>query len=93
VGVRINDVNSEYFEAGRGVRQGDRISPVLFNFVDDVFTRMLIKAADRQLISGLFRSFCPTGIMSMQYADDTLLFLDKSLDNAINLKWLLMSGK
>jgi hypothetical protein len=89
VGVRINDVNSDYFIASRGVRQGDPISPVLFNFVADVFTRMLIKAADRQLISGMFRSFCPTGIVSMQYADDTLLFLNKSLDNARNLKWLL----
>jgi hypothetical protein len=78
MGVRINDVNSDYFEAGRGVRQGDPISPVLFNFVADVFTRMLIKTADRQLISGMFRSFSPTGIVSMQYADDTLLFLDKS---------------
>jgi hypothetical protein len=47
IGVRINDVNSDYFEARRGVRQGDPISPVLFNFVADVFTRMLLKAADR----------------------------------------------
>jgi hypothetical protein len=86
MGVRINDDNSKYFEAGRGVRQGGPISPVLFNFVDDVFTRMLIKAA--QLIYGMFRSFCPIGIVSMQYADDTLLF-HKSLDNARNLKWLL----
>jgi hypothetical protein len=89
VGVRINDVNSHYFEAGRGVRQGDPISHVLFHFVADVFTRMLLKAADRQLISGMFRSFCPSGIISMQYANDTLLFLKKNLDNARNLKWLL----
>ena len=28
VGVRINDVNSEFFLTGRGVRQGDPISPL-----------------------------------------------------------------
>jgi hypothetical protein len=44
VGVRINDRNSDYFESSRGVRQGDPVSPILFNFVADVFTRMLIKA-------------------------------------------------
>jgi hypothetical protein len=74
VGVRINDVNSDYFEVGRGVRQGDPISPIMFNCVVDVFTRMFIKAASRHLIYGMFRSFCPSGKISMQYDDDTLLF-------------------
>jgi hypothetical protein len=66
VGVRINDVNSDFFETSRGVRQGDPVSPILFYFLADVFTRMLIKAASNNLISGLFRSFCPFGIISMQ---------------------------
>jgi hypothetical protein len=38
VGVRINDCNSS------GVRQGDHISPILFNFMADVFTKILSKA-------------------------------------------------
>jgi hypothetical protein len=89
VGVRINDVNSDFFETSRGVRQGDPVSPILFNFVADVFTRMLIKAANNNLIFGMFRSFCPSGIISMQYADDTLLFLESKMENIQNLKWLL----
>jgi hypothetical protein len=89
VGVRINDVNSDFFETSRGVRQGDPVSPILFNFVANVFTRMLIKAANNKLISGMFRSFCPSGIISMQYADDTLLFLESKMENVQNLKWLL----
>jgi hypothetical protein len=50
---------------------------------------MLIKAAGQGHIKGLLRSFCPAGMIIMQYVDDTLLFLDKDLDYARNLKWLL----
>jgi hypothetical protein len=80
MGVRINDENSEFFLTSKGVRQGDPISPNLFNFMADVFTRMLIKAANHGHISGLMQSMTHTGVISLQYADDT---------PAINLKWLL----
>ena len=88
-GIRINDVNSGFFIAGRGVRQGDPISPLLFNFTADVFTKMLIKAANGGLITGLLHGFNRTGVVSMQYADDTLLFLQNDRSRALNLKWLL----
>ena len=74
VGVRINDCESYFFLTGKGLRQGDPLSPLLFNFVGDVFTRMLAKAARGGLISGLLCDFCPGGVFSLQYADDTLLF-------------------
>jgi hypothetical protein len=45
--VRINDRNGPYFKSGKGLRQGDPISALLFNLVVDVFTRMLMKAVDR----------------------------------------------
>ena len=47
VRVRINDINSKYFIAGKGARQGDLVSPLLFNLVLIFFTRILIKAAKK----------------------------------------------
>jgi hypothetical protein len=56
VGVRINDCNSHFFLTSRGVRQGDPISPILFNFMADVFTKILYKAASGgQIAQGLGR--------------------------------------
>lgn len=89
VGIRLNDSESEYFLTGKGLRQGDPLSPILFNLVADVFTRMLSKAAHRSLISGLLPDFCPGGIFSLQYADDTLIFLKNDTIVAQNLKWIL----
>jgi hypothetical protein len=57
--------------------------------VADVFTKMLIKAAMHNQITGLMHGMIPTGIVSMQYADNTLLFLKNNLDNVVNLKWIL----
>ena len=51
--VRINDQNSTYFKPGKGLRQGDPLSPLLFNLVADIFTRMLVKDARNNLIVGL----------------------------------------
>ena len=74
VGLRINNNNSDFFIAGKGVRQGDPYSPLLFNLVEDVFTRILVKASRNNILEGLFRSSNPTGIISMQYMLMTLYF-------------------
>jgi hypothetical protein len=50
---------------------------------------MLIKVATKNHITGLMHNMINTGIVSMQYADDTLLFLKNDVSSAINLKWLL----
>lgn len=45
VGININGVDSNFFKTWKGLRQGDPISPLLFNLVGDVLTKMLEKAS------------------------------------------------
>ena len=87
--VRINDINNAYFVAGKGLKQGDPLSPILFDLVGDVFSKMLFKASQNQLIKGLLSDVIPGGVISLQYADDTILFLESDEDMAKKLKWLL----
>ena len=87
--VRLNDENSSYFSPGKGLRQGDPLSPLLFNLVIDIFTRMLLKAANSDIIQGLLPNVFQGGIISLQYADDTLLFLKHNYQQVVNFKWLL----
>ena len=63
--VRLNDENSNYFQVGKGLRQGDHLSPLLFNLVVDVFTKMLIKAANLGLIEGLLTEAFEGGVVSL----------------------------
>jgi hypothetical protein len=89
VGVKVNDVDRDFFLTGKGLRQGDPFAPLLFNFVVDVFSKMVNKGASCGMITGLCPHLVPGGVISLQYADDTLLFLQNDERNAINLKWTL----
>jgi mannosylglycoprotein endo-beta-mannosidase len=89
VDVKINGVEGNFFTTGRGLHQGDPLSPLLFNFVVDIFTRMLSKVASHNLVRGLCREHVPGGVLSLQYADDTILFMENNLEMARNLKWVL----
>jgi retron-type reverse transcriptase len=65
--VRINDINNNYFVAGKGLKQGDPLSPILYNLVADVFSKILFKAASRNFIQGLLSNVIPGGVISLQY--------------------------
>jgi hypothetical protein len=88
VGVSLNENDSSFFKTEKGPRQGDPLSPILYNLVGDVITRMLVKAASNNLIQGLSPS---TGseVISLQYADDTILFSDTNYTHLRNLKSVL----
>jgi hypothetical protein len=90
ISIRVNDESNSYFKPGKAIRQGDPLSPLIFNLVVDVFTRILIKAAAKNYITGFLDSLYPEGIINLQYTDDTLLFLKHGFLKACHLKWLMI---
>jgi hypothetical protein len=90
VSVLANGEENHTFKTGKGLRQGDPLSPLLFNLVVDVLTNMLDRAAKRNLVGGLLEQFRPRGVLTLQYADDTLLFSSCDMLAVKNLKCLLM---
>jgi hypothetical protein len=50
VGVTINNEEGDFFQTGKGLRQGNPLPPLLFNLVIDVLSRMLQKAANVGLL-------------------------------------------
>ena len=71
------------------MRQGDPLSPILFNFVADCLSRMFRKAQRNNLICGLADNLIEKGVVALQYADDTIVCLKDDLEVARNMKLLL----
>jgi hypothetical protein len=88
--VLANGEESSTFKTGKGLRQGDPLSPLLFNIVIDALTKMLNKASRAGLVKGILSNFRTWGILALQYADDTLLFSSCDPEYIRNLKGILM---
>jgi hypothetical protein len=72
------------------VRQGDPLSPLLFNFVYEAVSTMLSRANTTGHIKGVVPHLMPGGITHLQYADDTLILIQYDEQQLINLKFLLL---
>ena len=89
VGIKVNDQMGSYFQTKKGLRQGDPLSPILFNIVVDMLAIILSRAKEEGQIKGVVTHLVENGLSILQYADDTVLFFDHDIEQAKNLKLLL----
>uniref|UniRef100_A0A8I7B9N1 Reverse transcriptase domain-containing protein n=1 Tax=Hordeum vulgare subsp. vulgare TaxID=112509 RepID=A0A8I7B9N1_HORVV len=89
ISVKLNDEVGEYFQSAKGVRQGDPLSPFLFNLAADCLTKMVLKAQENGMFTGLATDLVENGVAILQYADDTILCFEDNVSNALNIKLLL----
>lgn len=72
--ILINGKPSGEIRPGRGIRQGDPLSPYLFLLCSEGLHRLIQKAAERSDIHGVF--ICRNGpkLIYLFFANDSLLF-------------------
>ena len=73
----------------KGLRQGDPLSPILFNIVVDMLAIIIVRAKEDGQVKGVVPHLVEEGLSILQYADDTIIFLDHDIDKAKNIKLLL----
>ena len=79
----------EWIRPQRGIRQGCPLAPMLFVLVENVLYRSVAQACARGSLKGFQIHSQPLGIPLLQYADDTMFFIEGSMEEAKNLSALL----
>jgi hypothetical protein len=102
VNIKVNDQLCSYFQTRKGLRQGDPMSPILFNIVADMLAILIARAKEagqvKRVIPNLiqdglsilqFPNLIQDGLSILQYVDDTVIFMSHDVEKAINMKLLL----
>ena len=90
--ILINGSPTDFFGSSRGFRQGDPLSPLLFDIVMEALSRMLDVAASAGQFSGFSvgSTVGPSVMVShLLFADDILIFCDVELTQIANLRVIL----
>jgi hypothetical protein len=87
--VNVNGTNGPYFRTYRGLRQGDPLSPLMFNLVADAMDHILTRARVKGHIRGVVPHLVHGGLTHLQYADGTVVMVDCDKKSIANLKYLL----
>ena len=80
MGIKVNDEIGPYFQTKRGLRQGDPMSPILFNIVADMLALIINRAKADGQIRGVIPHLLDDGLSILQYVDDTIIFFDHDLE-------------
>ena len=87
--IKVNDELGNNFKTHKGLRQGDPMSPILFNIVVDMLAVLIERAKVDGQIRGVIPHLVDDGLSILQYADDTIVFLDHDFEQAKNMKAIL----
>ncbi|XP_071727978.1 uncharacterized protein [Rutidosis leptorrhynchoides] len=89
ISILINGSPSHEFSIGRGVRQGDQLSPFLFILAAEGLNILTKVATDKGMFKGVEVGFDKVLVFHLQYADDTIFFEEWSRRNVNSLGNLL----
>ncbi|XP_071729272.1 uncharacterized protein [Rutidosis leptorrhynchoides] len=89
ISVLINGSPTSEFSLGRGIRQGDPLSPFLFILAGEGLNIMSKMATEKGLFKGVEIGDNKVPLSHLQYADDTIFIGEWTRSNAYSLQNLL----
>ncbi|KAL8123355.1 hypothetical protein AgCh_011356 [Apium graveolens] len=89
ISVLVNGSPTKEFAPKRGLRQDDPLSPLLFNLVVEILSKMLTQASNIGAFKGISLAADEQPISHLQFADDTVIFMEDKLENVVAIKSIL----
>ncbi|CAL5388524.1 unnamed protein product [Camellia sinensis] len=89
ISVLVNGSPTAEFSPQKGLRQGDPLSPFLFNIVAEGLNILLERAKEKGMIRGASVGHQELKISHLQFADDTIIFCEAKWEEIIMLKRIL----
>ena len=78
-----------YFRTRKGLRQGNPLSPLLFNIVVDMLALLIAQSKQEGQVEGAIPHLVDDGLSILQDADDTVIFMSHDMEKARNMKYIL----
>lgn len=88
--VLLNGSPVGFFNSFRGLRQGDPLSPFLFNLVVETLCRLIAKAEELELILGCCVGIEGPSISLIQFVDDALFLTKADMEQVQNIQCILL---
>jgi hypothetical protein len=79
--LKVNEEIWHNFQTRKGLRQGDPLSPILFNLVVDMLAILVSTTKSDGEFIGLVLNLVDEGLSTLHYVDDTILFWKTMLGN------------
>ncbi|WOH13938.1 hypothetical protein DCAR_0933451 [Daucus carota subsp. sativus] len=89
ISVLVNGAPSEEFIPSRGLRQGDPLSPLLFDLVGEGLSTLLMQGIRCDIFRGISIKGVPNQISHLQFADDVILFINNDDSSVVGIKRIL----
>jgi len=87
--INVNGEVGSFFQRKKGLQQGDPLSSILFNIVADMLALFINRKKTEDQLRGVVPRPIDGGLSILQYANDTILFLEHNLEQAHNMKLIL----
>jgi hypothetical protein len=90
VGIKVNDDIGHYFQTRKGLRQGDPLSPMLFNIIADMLAILIARAKEDGHIGSIIPHLVDGGIsilMPMTRYSSWSMILKKALNMKLILRF------
>ena len=89
VSVLVNGIQDREIYCKRDLHHSDPLSPLIFVLVADRLHHMIAECREEGHIKGLGSRDDTNIVINLHYADDTLIFGEECLSQAMILKWIL----